>query len=87
MRLYRPFPAEEKNSRPDGGRKADAGDYYIQKGETMSRERQRENRRIKAFNKRIGFAEEKLDLVDSFGKKDPTPYQAVKNIIRREGRT
>ena len=53
----------------------------------MSRERQRENRRIKAFNKRIGFAEENLDLVDSFGKKDPTPYQAVKNIIRREGRT
>lgn len=49
----------------------------------MSRERQRENRRLKAFNKRIGAEEEKLDLVDTFGKKDPTPYQAVKNIIRK----
>ena len=49
----------------------------------MSRERQRENRRLKAFQKKIGLSEEKLDLVDSFGKKDPTPYQAVKNIIRK----
>ena len=24
-----------------------------------------------------------LDLTDSFGLKDPTPYQAVKNMIRR----
>lgn len=49
----------------------------------MSRERQRENRRLKAFQKKIGLSEEKLDFVDSFGKKDPTPYQAVKNIIRK----
>ncbi len=28
--------------------------------------------------------EEKLDLVDFCGIKDPTPYLAVKNIIRRE---
>lgn len=27
--------------------------------------------------------EEKLDLYDSFGLKDPTPYQAVKNMICR----
>ncbi|MBR2258242.1 MAG: hypothetical protein IJ899_13105 [Blautia sp.] len=42
-----------------------------------NRERQRELRRA-GIRK-----EEKLDLVDSFGKKDPTPYQAVKNIIRK----
>ena len=28
--------------------------------------------------------EEKLDLIDSCGIKDPTPYEAVKNIIRKE---
>lgn len=28
--------------------------------------------------------EEKLDLYDSFGMKDPTPYQAVKNMIRKQ---
>ena len=27
--------------------------------------------------------EEKLELHDSYGKKDPTPYEAVKNMIRR----
>ena len=27
--------------------------------------------------------EELLDLTDSFGLKDPTPYEAVKNMIRR----
>lgn len=30
--------------------------------------------------------EELLDLTDSFGIKDPTPYEAVKNMIRgKEG--
>ena len=42
-----------------------------------NREKQRELRRA-GIRK-----EEKLDLVDTFGKKDPTPYQAVKNIIRK----
>ena len=28
--------------------------------------------------------EEKLDLIDYCGIKDPTPYLAVKNIIRKE---
>ena len=28
--------------------------------------------------------EEKLDLIDYCGIKDPTPYEAVRNIIRRE---
>ena len=27
--------------------------------------------------------EEKLDLYDCYGIKDPTPYEAVKNMIRR----
>ena len=27
--------------------------------------------------------EEKLDLIDYCGIKDPTPYEAVKNMIRR----
>lgn len=45
-----------------------------------NRERQRELRRAGVRK------EEKLDLVDSFGKKDPTPYQAVKNLIKAEGR-
>ena len=31
--------------------------------------------------------EEKLDLTDFCGIKDPTPYEAVKNIIRRERTT
>ena len=28
--------------------------------------------------------EEKLDLIDYCGIKDPTPYEAVRNIIRKE---
>ena len=38
-----------------------------------NRARQRENRKIK---------EEMLDLRDMCGIKDPTPYEAVKEIIR-----
>ncbi len=54
----------------------------------MSRAKQRENRRVKDHEirngTRITTQEEKLDLVDYCGIKDPTPYLAVKNIIRRE---
>ena len=50
----------------------------------MSRAKQRENRRTKAYETKMGIREEKLDLVDYCGIKDPTPYLAVKNIIRRE---
>ena len=57
----------------------------------MGRERQRANARKKDREIRMGLRpanqkekkEEKLDLTDIFGIKDPTPYQAVKNIIRR----
>ena len=44
-----------------------------------SRSKIKENRRRKR--------EEKLDLTDFCGIKDPTPYEAVKNIIRRERTT
>jgi len=54
----------------------------------MSRAKQRENRRIKDREIRSGTRtptqEEKLDLIDYCGIKDPTPYEAVKNIIRKE---
>ena len=54
----------------------------------MSRAKQRENRRIKDREIRSGTwtptQEEKLDLIDYCGIKDPTPYEAVKNIIRKE---
>ena len=51
----------------------------------MSRAKQRENRRAKAWEiKQSGVCEEKLDLVDYCGVKDPTPYEAVKNMIRKE---
>ena len=40
-----------------------------------NRKRQRANREMK---------EEMLDLHDSCGIQDPTPYTAVKNIIQRE---
>ena len=54
----------------------------------MSRAKQRENRRVKDRKIRSGTRtptqEEKLDLIDYCGIKDPTPYEAVKNIIRKE---
>ena len=54
----------------------------------MSRAKQRENRRVKDREIRSGTRtptqEEKLDLIDYCGIKDPTPYEAVRNIIRRE---
>ena len=46
-----------------------------------SRNRQRQERRIKAGRE---TREEKLDLYDYCGIKDPTPYQAVKNMIRKQ---
>lgn len=49
----------------------------------MSRTKQRENRSVKAYETKLGIREEKLDLVDYCGIKDATPYEAVKNIIRR----
>ena len=39
--------------------------------------------RLKA-EARQACKEEKLDLIDYCGIKDPTPYEAVRNIIRRE---
>ena len=50
----------------------------------MSRAKQRENRRIKAYERKLGIREENLDLHDYCGIKDPTPYLAVRNIIRKE---
>lgn len=54
----------------------------------MSRAKQRENRRVKDREILKGIRkptrEEKLDLVDFCGIKDPTPYEAVKNMIRKE---
>ena len=45
-----------------------------------TRNTQREERRIKAGRQ---SKEEKLDLIDYCGIKDPTPYEAVKNMIRK----
>ena len=50
----------------------------------MSRAKQRENRRIKDREVRAGIREQLLDTRDFCGIKDPTPYEAVKNIIRKE---
>jgi hypothetical protein len=50
----------------------------------MSRAKQRENRRIKDREVRAGIREQLLDTRDFCGLKDPTPYEAVKNIIRKE---
>lgn len=53
----------------------------------MSRAKQRENRRVKAYEIKQGIrdesGEEKLELYDFCGIKDPTPYNAVNNIMRR----
>lgn len=53
----------------------------------MSRAKQREQRRLKDREIRNGIRrpsqEEKLDLIDYCGIKDPTPYEAVKDMIRR----
>ena len=43
-----------------------------------------ERLRKEAAEREAQCREEKLDLVDYCGIKDPTPYLAVKNIIRKE---
>ena len=53
----------------------------------MSRAKQRENRRLNYREIKSGVREEKIDLIDFCGIKDPTPYEAVKNIIRKERAT
>lgn len=50
----------------------------------MSRAKQRENRRNKDRGIRESIREEKIDLIDYCGIKDPTPYEVVRNIIRKE---
>lgn len=53
----------------------------------MSRARQRENARIKNREIRAGLRskarEEQIDPFNFYGIHDPTPYKAVKNMIRR----
>ena len=43
-----------------------------------------ERLRKEATEREAQRREEKLDLIDYCGIKDPTPYLAVKNIIRKE---
>ena len=62
----------------------------------MSRVKQRANRRMKGRNEKLEILrnfvekgivpveklpEEKIDLIDSFGLKDTTPYLAISNLI------
>ena len=42
------------------------------------------NRKVQREMRRTVGKEEKLDLYDYCGIKDPTPYEAVKRIIREE---
>lgn len=42
------------------------------------------NRKVQREVRRQVGREEKLDLHDFCGMKDPTPYEAVKNIIRED---
>lgn len=42
------------------------------------------NRRMQRKISKISEKEEKIGLVDNCGIKDPTPYEAVKNMIRQE---
>ena len=50
----------------------------------MSRAKQRANRKIKAHEISLGIHEEPIDKRNFYGIQDPTPYEAVKNIIRKE---
>ena len=50
--------------------------------EAHMRNRKKQQELIKAKVIKVS-REEKLDLVDYCGIKDPTPYEAVKNMIRR----
>lgn len=42
------------------------------------------NRKVQREMRRTVGREEKLDLHDYCGIKDPTPYEAVKNMIRKD---
>lgn len=44
------------------------------------------NRKIQRELRRTVGKEEKLELRDYCGVKDPTPYEAVKNMIREQQR-
>lgn len=48
-----------------------------------NRKKQQELIKAKVVKTSATSAEEKLDLYDYCGIKDPTPYEAVKNMIRR----
>lgn len=56
----------------------------------MSRKNVRKNRRMKAWNiqqeKKAGKGtkEEMIELRDKCGIKDPTPYEAVKNMVHQQ---
>lgn len=50
----------------------------------MSRKRARENRRIKAWETRQGIREEMIGSRNRYGIKDPTPYEAVRTIVREQ---
>ena len=42
------------------------------------------NRKVQREMRRNYGKEEKLDMFDCFGIKDPTPYEAVRNLIKQE---
>ena len=48
-----------------------------------NRKKQQELIKAKVTKTSASSAEEKLDLHDYCGIKDPTPYEAVRNMIRR----
>lgn len=52
----------------------------------QNREKQRRNKRENKLSLSVEplRREEKLDLRDGCGVKDPTPFEAVKNIVRRQ---
>ena len=50
----------------------------------IRKEKSMRNRKVQREVRRMIGKEEKLDLIDYCGIKDPTPYEAVNNIIRRE---
>ena len=42
------------------------------------------NRKVQREMHRVYEKEEKIDLYDCCGIKDPTPYEAVRNLIKQE---
>jgi len=59
-------------------------DDSSEKRVTFVKEPVMRNRRMQRKIRKISGSEEKIDLVDNCGIKDPTPYEAVKNMIRQE---